>query len=308
MAVVDETSGRSAFADDLRQAVANKGLSLHEVQARLAESRVTVSTATLSYWATGRSQPQRAESFEALAVLERLLDLPAGRLVDHFVPPANDALAGLVTCADLPSPCTVQAAVLAELGCAPPLHAVEEVVHLAVDVDGSGATRAITARRVIRALRDGVRHVPVLALVNPSDDDARPSVAKVSGCTVGRTACRPDEGVFGAELLLDHPLGEGERTVIEHEIVYPSQLSAGHYHEYHARGRVNAALVWVRFDPAHPPRAIQSYQRTIDGTVILDGWLEDGSPSAHVFEHRFGPGTLGIRWEMGDVSEVDRDE
>jgi hypothetical protein len=298
VAALHGPSGRAAFADDLRQAVADSRLSLHEVQTRLAESGVTVSTATLSYWATGRSQPQRAESFEALAVLERILDLPAGRLVDHFVPPANDAMAGLVTCADGPNPCTVQAAVLTELGCAPPLHAIEEVVHLAVDVDASGATRSITARRVIRALRDGVHHVPVLALVNASADDARPTITKAAGCTVGRTACRPDDGVFGAELVFDHPLAAGERTVIEHEIVYPQHLSAGHYHEYHARGRVNAALVWVRFDPASPPRAIQSYQRTIDGTVTLDGWLEDGAPSAHVFEHRFGPGTLGIRWEM----------
>ena len=57
-----------------------RGLSLARLQHRLADSGTPVSVATLSYWQSGRSQPERLDSFHAVVGLEDVLGLPAGGL------------------------------------------------------------------------------------------------------------------------------------------------------------------------------------------------------------------------------------
>jgi hypothetical protein len=60
----------SPFAGALRAAIQASGLSLDRLQHRLRERGVTISVATLSYWQSGRSQPQRSQSLVALRHLE----------------------------------------------------------------------------------------------------------------------------------------------------------------------------------------------------------------------------------------------
>ena len=49
----------TSFADALTTAIQQRGLSLERIRARLAKAEVPVSTATLSYWQSGRSLPTR---------------------------------------------------------------------------------------------------------------------------------------------------------------------------------------------------------------------------------------------------------
>jgi len=64
----------------LRAAIAARGLGLDRIQDRLRQHGIQLSTATLSYWQSGRRHPERAESLRALKLLESILELPAGSL------------------------------------------------------------------------------------------------------------------------------------------------------------------------------------------------------------------------------------
>ncbi|WP_434599847.1 helix-turn-helix domain-containing protein [Streptomyces sp. A5-4] len=64
----------------LREALRRRGLSLERIRDRLHAQQINVSLATLSYWQSGRSQPERHQSLRAVDALEPMLDLPAGTL------------------------------------------------------------------------------------------------------------------------------------------------------------------------------------------------------------------------------------
>ena len=51
--------GEREFADVLRAAIQARGLGLERIRERLLAHGVSVSMATLSYWQSGRSQPER---------------------------------------------------------------------------------------------------------------------------------------------------------------------------------------------------------------------------------------------------------
>ena len=71
-----------AFADALRR----RGVSLAWLHERLVERGRPVSPAALSYWRSGRSQPERGTSREALVEIERLLRVAPGSLIDRLGP------------------------------------------------------------------------------------------------------------------------------------------------------------------------------------------------------------------------------
>lgn len=75
------------FADVLRSAIAERGLGLERIREHLARHGVRVSLATLSYWQTGRSRPERRTSLAAVGHLEEVLGLPSGRLSSLLGPP-----------------------------------------------------------------------------------------------------------------------------------------------------------------------------------------------------------------------------
>lgn len=84
------------FAGALRAAVTARGLSLSRLRARLAEHGISVSTATLSYWQSGRSRPERAASRAAIGPLEDVLELPRGFLAVRL-PTRAGVAAGVIT-------------------------------------------------------------------------------------------------------------------------------------------------------------------------------------------------------------------
>ena len=73
-------SGRVAFGEALRVAVANRGLSLGRVQAHLGAAGHPVALSTLSQWQHGRRVPASPRSFAVVDELERVLRVPAGTL------------------------------------------------------------------------------------------------------------------------------------------------------------------------------------------------------------------------------------
>lgn len=77
--------GPSEFSMRLSKAIADRGLTLHRLQAHLAQRGLTVSVATLSYWSNGRSAPSRATSMDVVVALEAILQLEPGTLTGALV-------------------------------------------------------------------------------------------------------------------------------------------------------------------------------------------------------------------------------
>ncbi|WP_420174246.1 hypothetical protein [Luteococcus sp. OSA5] len=69
------------FADRLREALRASGRTLEQCVDFLAQQGTPVSSATLSYWSSGRSVPRRAKSLTAVTHLEHYLGLEPGWLV-----------------------------------------------------------------------------------------------------------------------------------------------------------------------------------------------------------------------------------
>src|SRR2546421_3415696 len=68
------------FSHALRSAIKASGLSLNRIQYRLRERGAAVSSATLSYWQSGRRRPTRHDSLLVVRQLEEILRMPAGKL------------------------------------------------------------------------------------------------------------------------------------------------------------------------------------------------------------------------------------
>lgn len=77
----------TAFSQELRAAIKASGLGLDRIQARLRRRGIPISVTALSYWQSGKRQPERARSISAVHALEEILERPAGSLVRLLQPP-----------------------------------------------------------------------------------------------------------------------------------------------------------------------------------------------------------------------------
>jgi hypothetical protein len=281
------------FPEAFAEALAVRGVSLAWLHQRLVERGHPVSPAALSYWRSGRSQPERRTSREALVEIEHLLRVPPGGLVERLGPsrrpgprPAERTLRELF--AEHPA----MERALAALGFAGLYdELVEQLRHLVVEVDGDGLVSRVQVRAVMQARRDGARRTPLLMT---RDDRGRvPTFVPVAGCRVGRRV--EDADVYAAELVLDRELAKGEGSPFELAIVLPEPLADTWFDHYAAR-RLSELLVWVRFDPGRVPSRVERYT-IVDGEES-SGALELGDGStAHTLARGFGPGVLGLRWD-----------
>ena len=71
--------GANRFPGELRVALHASGLTLEAIQRRLADRGFSIGRSTLSYWQNGRRLPTEAKSLLAVAALEDILKVPAGR-------------------------------------------------------------------------------------------------------------------------------------------------------------------------------------------------------------------------------------
>ncbi|WP_425426110.1 hypothetical protein [Thermocrispum agreste] len=75
------------FSRELRAAIKASGLGLDRIQVRLRNRGIPISVTALSYWQSGKRQPERARSISAVRALEEILGRPAGSLVRLLEPP-----------------------------------------------------------------------------------------------------------------------------------------------------------------------------------------------------------------------------
>jgi hypothetical protein len=284
----------SAFDRAFADAIARRGVTLAWLNRRLVECGRPVSVTALSYWRSGRSQPERKTSRDAVDEIEQLLGVERGHLSSLIGPSRRPG----------PQPAEVTTAELfaSKPGVLLALRALgfdglydeltEELRHIAVDVDENGHTTSLGVRAMMRARHDGAQRSPVIVTTEEGEDS--PEFVAIAGCSFGRNRMDARARLYATELLLDRKLAAGETYLVEHQTVFRSPM-ADTFSNHFAPRRLRSLLIWVRFHPERLPRTVERYRRDDNGERVEPLDLGGGS-SVHILERGFGPGMLGIRW------------
>lgn len=284
------------FAHALRAAIAARGLSLDRIRFYLAQRGHDLSVATLSYWQSGRSKPDRASSLAALGALEEVLGVPRAHLASLLPPrrPRRTVHSGE----------RLDAAVLHREVARELEGLIQEVglsfddglqrisVHDLITVLPDRTEGAHLVREILRAEKDGVDRMPIYFGI--TDPSGYPYIRAIRGCRVGQMVESSDSPLVAGELILEQPLWAGESILIEYEL---AQVSVELPSDGWQRGcmvKVRDMAMEVAFDPADLPDEVV-LRRVVDGEVTEIPQVLKGSSIQHC-ETDFGPGLLAIEW------------
>ncbi|MFD4669206.1 XRE family transcriptional regulator [Lentzea sp. NPDC058450] len=276
------------FAQALRTAITNRGLGLERLREHLSQNGVSVSMATLSYWQTGRSRPERQKSLQAVVHLEHILQVPPGHLSELLGPPRprgrwlRHAPAPMSAFWPFPSP--VEHA----------LHDLDtqwddQLLRVSqqdfVTIGADRTERVFRSRQVLSASMNGPDRWVVIMHVD-AHDRPLPQVNALKNCTVGRTVSEPAEGLLVAELLFERPLRKGESVVIEHELVNQDPCPPATNYERKFRLPTREYVLEVTFEGDAPSavRQVADGSEVKPGRTLLDVALD------------VPPGTRGFSW------------
>ncbi|MFC5289385.1 XRE family transcriptional regulator [Actinokineospora guangxiensis] len=287
------------FATALRAAIAQSGVTLERLAADLRERGTPVSLATLSYWCSGRSRPERAGSLAALAELEDLLGLSANglrRLLPERRPRGRAARREVEPVA-----------------AAAPWHREDQVrdlldrydlrrdgqvsrlsAHDRVEIGPDRIKRVQRTKQVLRAEEEGVDRLVVVCWGDGPDTPA-PELVPVRNCSVGRVHVDHAAGLTSAELVFDRPLARRETIVVEHELRTAPPRPAALSHQRMSRLPVREYLVEVRFDPSALPHHCVQFSE-MDGQERVRAVDLDSEFTAHALGMDLSPGRYGLRW------------
>lgn len=241
----------SEFATTLDRAIQARGLSLQRLRHRLAEAGFEVSIATLSYWKNGHSRPTRTQSQAMLAALEKVLEVEPGTLV-RAAPLNPTRRRPDESKADKNLPNTVEGVLEATGMQRGRLRKVSAGLSLTLGEQREELFEEV--RSVVQCLTAGARSLPVL---QERDVEGGFRLQGTSNCRAGRSWDLPEEGFMLAELVLSHPLREGEyckysyRCELNHD--EPS-------HEYIVSvPRLQELVMEVAFRPGDLPSRVVAY-------------------------------------------------
>lgn len=280
------------FAEALRHAIAARDVTLVWLRDRLAASGDPVSLTTLSYWRSGRRQPEGAHSRAAVDTIEQLLGLHPGQLSAHLGPsrrtgplPAprmpidDDELRRAIRAAN-------EAVGVLDLRTARDLS-----THVVVDVDEHGRLRRRQVRMLVQATTGTVEHLSWLD-VSSEPTSSRPRITSISGARVTASYEHPNRMVRSHRFDLARAVSSPDTALVEwtteFDDDYPAEPEVGHFVARPARD----VLIWVRFHPDHLPAWCTTQ---VDGEPPRRVDPRPGH-TIHVSRTRFGPGVLMVRW------------
>lgn len=284
------------FAGLLRAAIAARGLPLDRVQAHLASAGHTLSTATLSYWQTGRSVPRRAASLEALAALEAVLAVPPGSLVAaarvaQLPEDYSSSAPELSVRADITEAMTRRSR---ELGLSPDDGLERVMMSFTSRVDAHRSQFASTTVTYARAVHSGINRIPVGVIYD--HPLLPPLVAARHECTIGRTIDDPQARMLMVELLFPYTLTTGEAIVFGMEVTEAEPPPPACYLEVGMVMPIKALHLEVRFTPGVLPRRVWEYWRDPAGGTATSP-LRCGTAHARLLVTDTPIGVHGIAWE-----------
>lgn len=277
------------FAETLRAAIERRGLGLDRIREHLGARGVSLSAATLSYWQSGRSQPERRSSLAALPHLEAVLQMEPGGLRVVLPGPRDRARRCAVEDLEAVWPDLPHLRVLHRLDTTWDTELDRVSLHDVLVVGADRRQRRLTVRQLLRARTDGPdRRVVLHAHEDPTA--GLPEIRPVQGCTLGRVV-RDPAGVVGAELLFHAPLARGQTVLMEYELVSdpPGPLES----DYHRRLRlpVRQYLLEVVFDAAALPAGCEAGRDGATHRVHLDA-----EHRVHLVDTGGEAGRRGLRW------------
>ncbi|MFI6096305.1 multiprotein-bridging factor 1 family protein [Lentzea sp. NPDC051213] len=283
------------FAEALRAAITARGLSLERLRDHLARRGVSLSFATLSYWQTGRSLPERRASLLAVGHLEDVLEVAPGTLTALLAPGVRairrqeNGIGAL-----WPAPAVIDD-VVGQVDTHWDHRLTRISQHDHVTVGPERGERRFLSRQVLRAEEDGPdRWVAIVHL--DEHDRPLPLIRPRHNCRLGRVVTRPGEGLLVAELLFRAPLRRGQTVITEHEIVNHAPYPLATNYERKFRRPVHEYVLEVSFDGAALPRTCTRHVTDVDGTRQEFGVRLDEGNAVHGVALKFGPGCYGFEW------------
>jgi transcriptional regulator with XRE-family HTH domain len=284
------------FDAALRAAIRARGLSLDRLREHLRARGVTVTTATLSYWQSGRSRPERRDSVRGLRRLEAVLEVPPGSLVALLGPPrARPRRTGAAELARFwPDGGRVDAAV-SDVDTRWDERLTRLSQHDVVTVGPGREELEFRSRQVLRAEADGPdRWVVILHL--DEHDRPLPELRGLRGCRAGRSVDRPEDGLLVVELLFARPLARGETVLTEHTLVNRAPCPLATNYERKFRLPVREYVLEIRFSPSAVPAVCRRYAEQ-DGKPGEYADVVPESGAVHGVALNFGPGRYGFEWD-----------
>jgi hypothetical protein len=288
----DRATSGDSFAGALRDAIADRGVSLIWLRDRLVARGNPVSLTTLSYWRSGRRHPEGAGSHAAIHEIEALLGLAEGALTSRIGPNRRvGPLAGPVPPFEARSVNRAAEETTAALGA--PRGVFREVsTQIVADVDERGVLARRWIRMLLQVTTGTVDEYPWVEVVE--GEEGPPAFTDATGARLTRTYDHPSGTAYGVVLAFERPVTAPDTTVLEWVTDYPDD-DAPTIECMHGRSRPGGELmIWVRF---HPDRLPNSWWEFTD---------DDDSPAApqpvgagstiHALRRTFGPGVFGLRW------------
>ncbi|WP_027343151.1 hypothetical protein [Hamadaea tsunoensis] len=289
------------FSAVLHLAIEDRGMRLEEIQERLADAGITVSTTTLSYWRRGRSRPERPESMKAVRLLEQILSLPAESLIAQLGPrrPRGRWLGqppGTIDIDRLFTNATSVSKMVGELD----RWFYHELSRLSLhDVYQVGAQRqeiGLTCRQVMRANIDRVSRT--VGIFHTDDPSAPVQINPLRNCRLGRVRTDPGSGLCAAEFIFDRVLSQGDTVVLEYEFLGSSTAPTDIYY----RGfsvPVGEYLLQLQFHRDAVPARCYRFERrgvTAPDQGVREVWI-GSTHGTHLVGSDVAPGIVGMRWE-----------
>lgn len=278
------------FADALREAIAARGLSLDRLRYHLRARGHELSIATLSYWQSGRSRPERASSLAALEALEDILLVPEGSLM-RLLPPAGSITPDGAALQLLDAEDQQVEMLLAGLGTSRDQGYIRISLYERIEVDADGGVGTRVVREVIQATQDGLSAFPVSSRHETPGGTA--CLRAVLNCSIGHVFRRP-LGIAG-QIVLDRPLRIGDAAVVEYAFDVEGTRPYETSWERQCTNRLRQLHVEITFDAGgRLPLVAEVFTRvgeraSVEPIAIVDHRLS-------CLTQDFGPGIYGVRW------------
>lgn len=286
----------STFAHAFREATDQRGLSLERITYHLRRRGHDLSAATLSYWRTGRSVPQRSASIAALGALEEILGVDRGSLAALVPPrPVRTAVEGrnavraerFIKRADIITDMMASLGLTWDTG----FEYISTYDRISIARDGTLDSQVVSA--LLRATRDGIDRLPAWYGL----DDARsyPYVSAEVNCRVGGVREGPNMPLIVAELLLPRPMNVGDVLYVEYRFGAAGQTMPINDWNRGFIAPIRDAYQEVSFHPqAMPVKAQEIIEVGSDERSVS---LPVTDSALRRYRRDFGPGVWGMRWE-----------
>ncbi|MEV5514403.1 hypothetical protein AB0L50_15990 [Streptomyces flaveolus] len=290
------------FATAFNEALRQRGLPLDHVRDHLQSHGISLSLATLSYWRSGRSQPERLQSLRAVDIMEPLLGLPSGALrslLRHrprgWAPPHDPAAVRGVY--------GENSDVEKVLGDAfPYLNADLRrlVVHEAVNVNEHRLVDEIRVTVAVRATQDDARHLTVIHTLDSWTADTVDFTVPHGPAPSIRF--RPELNCVIADIPLGRRLARNETAVVEYTLRSASTAGISDQYERRTATPLQMYLLHIQFHPLAVPSRCWHYYRRQLGIKPLNRQFAplDDSHTTHLLPTKCPPGAYGIEWQWTD--------